>query len=558
MEGLDITVEQAAEIVTDLRLNMENSEYCREENEAFLSIAGHYDMYQEIFAVPVKNTLSIYDIFALNKKLFSHYPYPEFGGNVRQNNTLVLGAKFETADYHDIFSELAKVDEKVKHYYERREDLSMSEYVKHVVRVHHKVTAIHPFPEGNGRTSRAFMNVQLVRAGMMPVYIKVEDKADYIKALARADELQDYDELYVSYDYRNPIIITVYRALTEKISNIEYGSRIPSVTAINDEYVNQWGLIVSDGNFAHSQPIEVVCGELIDFYGKGWDRTTAMIATCDSDGNNIVPKVIAPDHEVRHYLYTVKEDGYIILSYDYRTATSLVVTKADTVVSMKTRLNEIDGKINSGISVNLLTAFDNITCIGDSLTYSQVYTGQYTSRQAYVPYPKALGRKTGADYQILATPGKTASEIWDEYNNQIITRANDLTIVYRGTNGGLTDTIDTDCVGNDYTQYANTNTGRYGCIIKKSLDAGNKVVLVKIHSGSTELTNSVIEKFAAKFNVPFIENEYFQERCYHIYPDGTGQNAVHYNDFGYNKFADYVIGQISSLDNDDLVKILSV
>ena len=196
MEGVDITVEQAAEIVTDLRLNMQNSNYCREENEAFLSIAGHYDMYQEIFAVPVKNTLSIYDTFALNKKLFSHYPYPEFGGNVRQNNTLVIGAKFETADYHDIFSELAKVDEKVKQYYEQREDLPMSEYVKHVVRVHHKVTAIHPFAEGNGRTSRAFMNVQLVRAGMIPVYIKVEDKADYIKALARADELQDYDELY--------------------------------------------------------------------------------------------------------------------------------------------------------------------------------------------------------------------------------------------------------------------------------------------------------------------------------------------------------------------------
>ena len=98
LEGVDITVEQAAEIVTDLRLNMQNSDYCREENEAFLSIAGHFDMYQEIFAVPVKNTLSIYDTFALNKKLFSHYPYPEYGGNVRQNNTLVFGAKFETAD----------------------------------------------------------------------------------------------------------------------------------------------------------------------------------------------------------------------------------------------------------------------------------------------------------------------------------------------------------------------------------------------------------------------------------------------------------------------------
>lgn len=196
MEGLDVTIEQASEIVTDLRLNMQNSEYCNEENEAYLSIAGHYEMYQDIFAVPVKDSLNVYDTFSLNKKLFSHYPHPEFGGQVRQNNTLVLGAKFETADYHDIFAELAKVDAEVKDFYERRRDVSMSEYVMHVVRTHHKITQIHPFPEGNGRTSRAFMNVQFVRAAMLPIYIKVEDKDDYLNALARADKYNDYDELY--------------------------------------------------------------------------------------------------------------------------------------------------------------------------------------------------------------------------------------------------------------------------------------------------------------------------------------------------------------------------
>ncbi len=44
MEGLNVEREQAAEIVTDLRLNMQKSEFCNEENEAYLSVAGHYDM----------------------------------------------------------------------------------------------------------------------------------------------------------------------------------------------------------------------------------------------------------------------------------------------------------------------------------------------------------------------------------------------------------------------------------------------------------------------------------------------------------------------------------
>lgn len=196
MEGLDVTIEQASEIVTDLRLNTQNSEYCKEENEAYLSVAGHYAMYQSIFEEPVKESVSVYDMLLLNRKLFSYYPHPEFGGSTRQNNTLVLGAQFETVDYHDIFPELQKIEDDVRRYFANRGEMPISEYVKHVAKTHHRITVVHPFPEGNGRTSRAFMNVQLVRAKLPPIYIKVEEKSDYIAALSRADKYDDYDELY--------------------------------------------------------------------------------------------------------------------------------------------------------------------------------------------------------------------------------------------------------------------------------------------------------------------------------------------------------------------------
>ena len=134
MEGLDVTMEQASEIVTDLRMNMQNSEFCNEESEAYLSVAGHYEMYQEIFAERDEETIDAYYLFKLNKLLFSFYPHPEFGGSVRQNNTLVLGAKFETVDYQDIFTELGKVEEEIKDYFSKRMEMPMSEYVKHVER----------------------------------------------------------------------------------------------------------------------------------------------------------------------------------------------------------------------------------------------------------------------------------------------------------------------------------------------------------------------------------------------------------------------------------------
>ena len=196
MEGLAVSIEEASEIVTDLRNNMQNSQYCTEENEAYLSVAGHYLMYHDIFALPVRESLNVYDSFKLNKDLFAYYPHPEFGGNPRQNNVVISGAKFETVDYHDIFSELAKVDNDIKSFFEAKDKIKVSEYIKHVIRTHHRITVIHPFPEGNGRTARAFMNVQLVRAGLTPLYIKVEEKKNYIAALEKADTEKNYDDLY--------------------------------------------------------------------------------------------------------------------------------------------------------------------------------------------------------------------------------------------------------------------------------------------------------------------------------------------------------------------------
>ena len=196
MEGLDVTIEQASEIVTDLRMNTQNSVYCSEENEAFISIAGHYDMYQDIFKSPSKEIVSINDIFSLNQKLFSYYPCPEFGGRFRQNNTLVIGEKFETVDYLDISNELDKLELEIKELYIKKDNMSISEIIKHIARIHHRITVIHPFAEGNGRTSRAFMNMQLIAMRLPPIYIKVEDKDAYINALARADTCDNYDELY--------------------------------------------------------------------------------------------------------------------------------------------------------------------------------------------------------------------------------------------------------------------------------------------------------------------------------------------------------------------------
>jgi Fic family protein len=49
--------------------------------------------------------------------------------------------------------------------------------------VHAEFVAIHPFQDGNGRTSRILMNYILIQNGYLPINIKAEDKIEYFEAL---------------------------------------------------------------------------------------------------------------------------------------------------------------------------------------------------------------------------------------------------------------------------------------------------------------------------------------------------------------------------------------
>lgn len=59
----------------------------------------------------------------------------------------------------------------------------------------HRITWIHPFREGNGRTARLFTNLILERYGFPQISIKINQKKRYLNALRQADKHTDYTEL---------------------------------------------------------------------------------------------------------------------------------------------------------------------------------------------------------------------------------------------------------------------------------------------------------------------------------------------------------------------------
>lgn len=194
MEDIDIDQETAAEIVMDIRENKQCSKYCSEQNRNIIEVAGLTLAYDYVFE-NADSEITIYDAKNINEKLFSTAPYP-VGGRYRESNTLVLGAKFETIDYHDIPREMRQLDKEIQYILRDIETLEYSEYIKAFVRIHYALTVIHAFRDGNGRTYRAFANMFFLKKRIPPVFFKNEDKDAYKDALAVVDATGDHSDLY--------------------------------------------------------------------------------------------------------------------------------------------------------------------------------------------------------------------------------------------------------------------------------------------------------------------------------------------------------------------------
>lgn len=78
--------------------------------------------------------------------------------------------------------------------------------------IHHLITYIHPFRDGNGRTARLAANLILERYGLVGISIKMEkeNKNRYRQALAQIDGAKDYE----------PLKVIIYEGLIERYDGV--------------------------------------------------------------------------------------------------------------------------------------------------------------------------------------------------------------------------------------------------------------------------------------------------------------------------------------------------
>lgn len=130
----------------------------------------------------ILNEYSIKSIHALILKNIDE----QNAGKYRDINVLISGAEHKPPQSIEISSKMHKF---ITWYQDNYKNLHPVELA---ARVHIEFVGIHPFVDGNGRTARLLMNLELIKKGFPPAIIKIENRLEYYQALDLAHTKKEY------------------------------------------------------------------------------------------------------------------------------------------------------------------------------------------------------------------------------------------------------------------------------------------------------------------------------------------------------------------------------
>ncbi|XP_011212296.2 protein adenylyltransferase Fic [Bactrocera dorsalis] len=127
-----------------------------------------------------KIEITLKDILEIHRRVLGHVD-PIEGGEFRRTQVYVGGHVPPGP------GDLAVLMQHFEHWLNAEQTVSLHP-VKHAALAHYKLVHIHPFIDGNGRTSRLLMNALLMRAGYPPIIIPKQQRHKYYQFLQVANE----------------------------------------------------------------------------------------------------------------------------------------------------------------------------------------------------------------------------------------------------------------------------------------------------------------------------------------------------------------------------------
>lgn len=168
IEGNTLTLQETA-------LALEGMTVDKKPLKDHLEAVGHRDAFlyvQEIAAGELE--LSEYVVKNIHALVLMHRP--EDKGIYRRIPVRIVGAYTEPIEPHLIKEKMESLLLKNE---ERKSQISS---IERIARFHLEFEGIHPFIDGNGRTGRLILNLELIRSGFPPINVKFTDRKRYYDA----------------------------------------------------------------------------------------------------------------------------------------------------------------------------------------------------------------------------------------------------------------------------------------------------------------------------------------------------------------------------------------
>lgn len=148
-----------------------------------LEAVGHKEAFEYVCAiVKEKPKLTERVIKEIHSLVLSDMPQDK--GVYRRVQVNILGAKVEPTNPIFIAEKMAAL---IKEYNSSEEP----DLIKKLAIFHIKFECIHPFIDGNGRTGRLLVNLELMKNGFPPIDIKFADRTKYYNAFDAFNEKHD-------------------------------------------------------------------------------------------------------------------------------------------------------------------------------------------------------------------------------------------------------------------------------------------------------------------------------------------------------------------------------
>ena len=344
----------------------------------------------------------------------------------------------------------------------------------------------------------------------------------------------------------------------ELVKNVENNTSTLSsmIKKINPEivtgtYINERGNIIAQnvGKAFETCEVEVKKGEVFILSGQYCD--SSRLYSIKNFKNEVVEVFPNSDEKLEVTFITDKYvtmpcDGVLTIGNYSANNKSIKIKKLNFSVCSE---GDKQQEVTSAKSINYNLLLNKVMCIGDSLTMGAYYSTENNGVSIKENYPYYFSKINQLEVTNAGQSGYSPSGWYNKKRELFDIASHDTFIIWLGTNLGLTDTLDIDTVGGDYNSYAETETGYYCRIIEniKELRPDANIFMCNIFasSGDLSVTNTVLEKIAARYSLPLFDMNdgsiYKGENHDILHPFG---NAVHFGKFGNitvaNKISDYI------------------